>query len=247
MKKLINIILFMSLSLVADNEISVTQSGNSATIDLEQQGSSNLIGGTSAETGSMTALDLDGVSMIIDINQIGASNVFRSDAIDGDNFTGFFEFTGDSNVFDILMDSTGLIDSDYINMNINVTGSSNTFDLAVAEDDDASYLDLDWIITGGSNAFDFDIDYANAINYVDVNGSSNTINFSGSGYAGTTSCDSGYFYLDLDGSSNTLDITQSSPLARDYIKLITNTSNSNICITQNDQGTSTSCLYSRHI
>ena len=241
MKKLINIVLFMSLSLVADNEISVTQSGNSATIDLEQQGGSNLIGGTSAETGSMTALDLDGVSMILDINQIGASNVFRSDAIDGDNFTGFFEFTGDSNVFDILMDSTGLIDSDYVNMNINVTGSSNTFDLAVAEDDGASYLDLDWIITGGSNAFDFDIDYANAINYVDVNGSSNTINFSGSGYAGTTSADSGYFYLDLDGSSNTLDITQSSTLARDYIKLITNTSNSNICITQNDQGTSTSC------
>ena len=241
MKKLINIVLFMSLSLVADNEISVTQSGNSAAIDLEQQGGSNLIGGTSAETGSMTALDLDGVSMILDINQIGASNVFRSDAIDGDNFIGFFEFSGDSNVFDILMDSTGLIDSDYVNMNINVTGSSNTFDLAVAEDDDASYLDLDWIITGGSNAFDFDIDYANAINYVDVNGSSNTINFSGSGYAGTTSSDSGYFYLDLDGSSNTLDITQSSTLARDYIKLITNTSNSNICITQNDQGTSTGC------
>ena len=241
MKKLINIVLFMSLSIVADNEIYVDQTGNSAAIDLEQQGGSNLIGGSQAETGSMTALDLDGVSMIPDINQIGASNVFRSDAIDGDNFTGFFEFSGDSNVFDILMDSTGLIDSDYINMNINVTGSSNTFDLAVAEDDDASYLDLDWIITGGSNEFDFDIDYANAINYVDVNGSSNTINFSGSGYGGTTSADSGYFYLDLDGSSNTLDITQSSTLARDYIKLITNTSNSNICITQNDQGTSTSC------
>jgi|TARA_R100000030_G_scaffold100285_1_gene92981 hypothetical protein len=241
MKKLINIFLFMSLSVVADNEIYVNQTGNSATIDLEQQGGSNLIGGTSAVSGTMTALDLDGVSMILDINQIGASNKFRSDAIDGDNFTGFFEFTGDSNVFDILVDSTGLIDSDYINMNINVTGSSNTFDLAVAEDDDASYLDLDWIVTGGSNEFDFDIDYANAINYVDVNGSSNTLNFSGSGYGGTTSADSGYFYLDLDGSSNTIDVTQSSTLARDYLKIISNTSNSNICVIQNDQGTSTSC------
>jgi|TARA_R100000700_G_scaffold40684_1_gene57197 hypothetical protein len=241
MKKLINIFLFMSLSVVADNEIYVNQTGNSATIDLEQQGGSNLIGGTSATSGTMTALDLDGVSMILDINQIGASNKFRSDAIDGDNFTGFFEFTGDSNVFDILVDSTGLIDSDYINMNINVTGSSNTFDLAVAEDDDASYLDLDWIVTGGSNEFDFDIDYANAINYVDVNGSSNTLNFSGSGYGGTTSADSGYFYLDLDGSSNTIDVTQSSTLARDYLKIISNTSNSNICVIQNDQGTSTSC------
>ena len=241
MKKLINIFLFMSLSMVADNEIYVDQTGNSATIDLEQLGSTNLIGGTSAETGSMTALDLDGVSMTLDINQIGASNIFRSDAIDGDNFTGFFEFTGDSNVFDILMDSTGLINSDYVNMNINVTGSSNTFDLAVAENSDASYLDLDWIITGGTNAFDFDIDYANAINYVDVNGDSNTINFSGSGYGGTTSADSGYFYLDLDGSSNTLDITQSSTLARDYLKINSNTSNSNICVVQNDSGTSTSC------
>jgi len=241
MKKLINIFLFMSLSVVADNEIYVNQTGNSATIDLEQQGGSNLIGGTSATSGTMTALDLDGVSMILDINQIGASNKFRSDAIDGDNFTGFFEFTGDSNVFDILVDSTGLIDSDYINMNINVTGSSNTFDLAVAEDNDASYLDLDWIVTGGSNEFDFDIDYANAINYVDVNGSSNTLNFSGSGYGGTTSADSGYFYLDLDGSSNTIDVTQSSTLARDYLKIISNTSNSNICVIQNDQGTSTSC------
>ena len=102
MKKLINIFLFMSLSMVADNEIYVDQTGNSATIDLEQLGSSNLIGGTSAETGSMTALDLDGVSMTLDINQIGASNIFRSDAIDGDNFTGFFEFTGDSNIFNII-------------------------------------------------------------------------------------------------------------------------------------------------
>ena len=241
MNKLLNILLFLSLSVAADNEIYVDQSGNSANIDLEQLGSSNLIGGTSAVSGTMTALDLDGVSMTLDINQIGSSNIFRSDAIDGDNFTGFFEFDGDSNVFDILMDSTGLIDSDYVNLNINVTGSSNTFDLAIAEDDDASYLDLDWIITGGSNEFDFDIDYANAINYVDVNGSSNTLNFSGSGYAGNTSSDSGYFYLDLDGSSNTIDVTQSSTLARDYLKIISNTSNSNICIKQDDSGGSTSC------
>ena len=241
MKKLINFVLFLSLSVFADNEIYVDQSGNSATIDLEQLGSSNLIGGTQATSGTMTALDLDGVSMTLDINQIGGSNVFRSDAIDGDNFTGFFEFDGDSNIMDILMNSTGLISADYVNLNIDVTGSSNEFDLAIAENADSSYLDLDWIITGDSNDLDFDIDYANAINYLDVNGSTNTINFSGSGYGGNTSSDSGYFYLDLDGSTNTIDITQSSTLARDYLKIISNTSNSNICVVQNDQGTSTGC------
>ena len=241
MNKLLNLALFLSLSVFADNEIYVDQSGSSASIDLEQLCSSNLIGGTSAVSGTMTALDLDGVSMTLDINQIGSSNIFRSDAIDGDNFTGYFEWNGDSNVMDILMNSTGLISADYVNLNIDVTGSSNEFDIAIAENADSSYLDLDWVILGDSNILDFDIDYENAINYLDINGSSNAIDFIASGYSGTTSADSGYFYLDLDGSSNDIDITQSSTLARDYLKLITNTSNSSICIVQDDSGTATSC------
>mgnify|MGYP001324688362 CR=1 FL=1 len=240
-KLLFSLLLTVAVSVDADNEISVTQSGNTASIDLEQLGSSNLIGGTSATTGSMTALDLDGVSMILDINQIGSSNQFLSDAIDGDNFTGFFEFDGDSNVWDLLINSTGGEISDYINMNIDVTGSSNEADIKIAENDDASYLNLDWIILGDSNTFDFDIDYANAVNYMDINGSTNTINFTASGYAGNTSSDSGYFYLELDGSTNTFNINQSSTLARDYLKIIANTSNSNICVTQNDGGSSTGC------
>ncbi len=236
------LVIGISSSLVyGDNEVYVDQSGNNASIDLEQLGSNNLIGGTQAVSGTMTFLDLDGVTMALDINQIGSSNIFRSDAIDGDNFTGFFEYDGDSNVWDLLVNSSGLIASDYINMNIDVTGSSNTADIKIAENADSSYLDLDWIILGGSNQLDFDIDYANAVNYMDINGSSNTVNFSGSGYGGTTSADSGYFYLDLDGSSNTLNITQSSTLARDWLKIISNTSNSNLCIIQNDSGTSTSC------
>ena len=224
-----------------DNEISVDQSGNNASIDLEQLGSTNLIGGTQASTGSMTFLDLDGVSMVLDINQIGSSNLFKSDAIDGDNFTGFFEFDGDSNVWDLLINSGGNIASDYINMNIDITGSSNEADIKIAENADASYLDLDWIILGSSNEFDFDIDYSNAVNYMDINGSSNDITFSGSGFGGTSSSNSGYFYLELDGSTNTVNVTQSSTLARDYLKIISNTSNSNICVIQNDQGSSTSC------
>jgi hypothetical protein len=244
MKKIKLMSLFVMMSALityADNEIYVNQSGNTASIDLEQLGSSNLIGGTLAVSGTMTALDLDGLTMTLDINQIGSSNIFRSDGIDGDNFTGFFEFDGDSNVMDILMNSTGLISADYVNLNIDVTGGSNEFDLAIAENADSSYLDLDWIILGDSNELNFDIDYANAINFVDVNGSSNTINFTGSGYSGNTSSDAGYFYMDLNGNSNTFNVIQSSTLARDWLKIETTTSNSNICITQNDGGTSTGC------
>tara|TARA_A100001011_G_C14182311_1_gene787425 strand:- start:297 stop:1028 length:732 start_codon:yes stop_codon:yes gene_type:complete len=234
-------IVFSFVHVAADNEIYIDQSGNTASIDLEQLGSSNLIGGTEAVSGTMTALDLDGVSMTLDINQIGSSNLFRSDAIDGDNFTGFFEFDGDSNVMDILLNSTGLISADYVNLMIDVTGSTNEFDIKIAENADSSYLDLDYTILGSSNQFDIDIDYANAINFVDINGSSNVFNFTGSGYSGNTSSDSAYFYMDLDGSSNTFNIIQSSTLARDWLKIEGTTSNSNICITQNDGGTSTSC------
>jgi hypothetical protein len=234
-------VMMTALQTYADNEIYVDQSGNTASIDLEQLGSSNLIGGSSAVSGTMTALDLDGISMTLDINQIGSSNIFRSDAIDGDNFTGFFEFDGDSNVMDILLNSTGLISADYINLYLDVTGSSNEFDLEIAENADSSYLDLDWTILGDSNELNFDIDYANAINFVDINGGSNTINFTASGYSGNTSSDSGYFYMDLDGSSNTFNIIQSSTLAKDWLKIETTTSNSNICITQNDGGTATGC------
>ncbi len=241
MKKIINLVALISVFTFADNEIYVDQSGNTASIDLEQLGSSNLIGGSSAVSGTMTALDLDGISMTLDINQIGSSNIFRSDAIDGDNFTGFFEFDGDSNVMDILLNSTGLISADYINLYLDVTGSSNEFDLEIAENADSSYLDLDWTILGDSNELNFDIDYANAINFVDINGGSNTINFTASGYSGNTSSDSGYFYMDLDGSSNTFNIIQSSTLAKDWLKIETTTSNSNICITQNDGGTATGC------
>jgi len=235
------ILLIFSLGLAADNEIFVDQSGSNATIKLEQLGSGNLIGGTSAVSGTMTALDLDGTSMTLTINQIGDSNIFRSDAFESDSVTGYFDFQGDSNQMDILMNSGGLYSSDYADIDVQVSGGSNQFDIKLAENADTSYLDLDYIIDGDSNVFDIDIDYENAVNYMDIFGDSNDITFSGSGYSGVSASDSGYFYLDLTGSSNTYDITQSSTLARDWLKITSNASNSTVCIVQSDGGTSTSC------
>ncbi len=233
--------LLLSLGLAADDEIFVEQTGSNATIKLEQLGSSNLIGGTSAVSGTMTALDLDGTAMTLTINQIGSSNIFRSDGINSDNVTGYFDFQGDSNVLDILLNSNGAYTADYANLNLQVTGGSNIFDIEIAESSNADYLDLDWIIDGDNNEFEFDIDYENAVSNIDVFGDSNELTFTGSGYAGTTSSDSAYFYLDLDGSSNTFSIIQSSTLARDYLKITTNGSNSTFCIVQSDGSSQTTC------
>ena len=56
-------VLLFAMTTLADNEIYIDQSGATANLDIEQQGSSNLIGGSNAVAGTMTALDLDGSTM----------------------------------------------------------------------------------------------------------------------------------------------------------------------------------------
>ena len=234
MNRLISFILVLPFLITADNEIYVDQSGATANIDLEQLGSSNIIGGLNSVAGTLTALDLDGDSLTLDINQIGDSNKFLGDIL-ADSLTGFFEFDGDSNTFTIQVDPTNTYGADNSDLNVDVTGSSNTFTLDLATTALASTTDLDWIIQGDSNVFDFDINYDIGTSYVDVDGDSNTVNFEGSGYAG------GYFYLDQTGNSRTFDITQSSTLALDWLKITSTGSNGTVCVVQDDGGTSTSC------
>mgnify|MGYP001200422697 FL=1 len=232
MRKLLPLLLVGFL--YADNEIYIDQSGNNANIDLEQLGSSNIIGGTDAVAGTMTPLDLDGLNLTLDINQIGSSNQFLGDIL-GDNITGFFEFDGDSNIFDIQVDPTDTYGADSGDYNVDVTGSSNEFTLDVATNALASTLDLDWIINGDSNTLDFGIDYDLGTSYVDIDGDSNSVTFDGSGYQ------SGYFYLDQTGNGRTYNITQSSTLASDWLKIISTGDNGTVCVVQNDGGTSTGC------
>jgi len=234
MKILISLLLISTLVFAADNEIYVDQSGATANIDLEQLGSGNIIGGLNSSAGSLTALDLDGISLTLDINQLGDTNKFLGDIL-GDSITGFFEFDGDSNTFTIQGDPTNTYGIDNSNYNVNVTGSTNTFTLDHGTTALAATLDLDWIIQGDGNTFDFDINYDGGTSYVDVDGDSNTVNFTGSGYAG------GYFYLDQTGNSRTFNITQSSTLDNDWLKILSSGNSGTVCVIQNDQGTSTSC------
>ncbi len=234
-KQLLSLLIVASaLTFGADNEIFVEQSGATANIDLEQLGSGNIIGGVDASAGSMTALDLDGTSMTLDINQIGDSNKFLGDML-ADSLVGFFEFDGDSNTFNIQVDPTNTHGADSSNLNVDVTGTSNTFTLDLATADMASSTDLDWIIQGDSNTLNFDIDYDSGTSYVDIDGDSNNVTFDGDGYAG------GYFYLDQTGSSRTFNIEQQSTLDNDWLKILSTGSSGTVCVVQSDGGTSTSC------
>ena len=237
MKILISLLLTSTFIFAADNEIYVDQSGATANIDLEQLGSGNIIGGLNSSAGSLTALDLDGLTMTLDINQIGDTNKFLGD-IYGDTITGFFEFDGDSNTFTIQGDPTNTYGIDNSNYNVDVTGSSNTFTLNQATTALADSLNLDWIIQGSNNTITSTINIDNATNYMDIDGSDNTLTYVGTG---VTASAGGYFYLDHTGGSRTFNITQSSTLDNDWLKIISIGNSGTVCVIQNDQGTSTSC------
>ena len=221
----------------ADNEIYVEQSGTGANIDLEQLGISNIIGGLNSTPGSINAFDLDGNSMTLDINMIGATNKFLGD-IFADNFTGFYEFDGGTNSFTIQVDPTDTYSSDGSNQNVDVTGSGNTFTLNQGTSALASQLDLDWIIQGSNNTITSNINIDGATNFMDIDGSDNTVTYTGTG---VTASAGGYFYLDHTGGSRTFNIQQLSTLDNDWLKIISIGNSGTVCVIQNDQGTSTSC------
>ena len=228
--------LFVGLINAADNEVYIDQSGATALIDVEQLGSGNIIGGSDATAGAsnMTPLDLDGGTMTLDINMIGSTNKFLGD-IFADTYTGFFEFDGDSNTFNMQTDPTDTYGADNSNVNVDVTGNTNTFTLNHAIAALASNLDLDWIIDGSGNSITSAIDADGATNYMSIDGNDNTVTFDGDGYAGQ------YFKLEHTGGSRTFNVTQQSTLDNDWLRIISNGSSGTVCINQNDQGTSTSC------
>ena len=235
MKRYTAIFLCVTLSAwAADNEVYVDQSGATANIDLEQLGGSNISGGLNSVAGTLTAFDLDGTGLTLDINQIGNTNKFLGD-ITGDSITGFFEFDGDTNSFTIQGDPTNTFGIDSSNYNVDVTGSTNTFTLNHGTAGLASQLDLDWIINGDGNTINYALDIDGATSYLDIDGDSNNLTYDGDGAAG------GYFYLDQTGNSRTFNIQQQSTLNNDWLKIITNSTGGTLCIIQDDQGTSTSC------
>lgn len=236
MNRIVILLLLLATSLnAADNEIYIDQSGATANLDIEQiNGSGNIIGGADAVAGTMTALDLDGSSMTLDVLQKGSTNKFLGD-IWADNYTGYFSFIGDSNTFNMSTDETNTYGADGSNVDVQVTGSSNTFTLNHAMTALADTLNLDWIVQGSSNTITASIDIDGATNYMDIDGSDNTVTYDGDGYAG------GYFYLDHTGGSRTFDIEQQSTLDNDWLKITSDGSNGTVCVTQSDSGTSFVC------
>ena len=216
----------MMFSPVLANDIYVTQSGNTLTFDVLQDGQNNTIGN------STTASTVTGTTSNFNIDQIGDSNVLTFD-INGNSYTGTFSTTGNSNNIDFNCDSGGSNSScATVTASIIWVGSSNDLDIDVGETADATGANITISGASGSdsNVVAATIDGTSVIFTLNVNGDTNNflVDIDGDGDS------AGHTYIhNHTGSIADVDITQSG-IYDNMITLTTSGDNHNIDIIQRD-------------
>ena len=170
MKTIIGVIMFLMMTgLSYANDIYVTQSGNALDLDITQDGENNTVGN------STTASASAGVTTILNIDQIGDSNVITYQ-IAGATYTGVINLVGNSNNVDLNCDSGGSNSScGTANAVINFTGSSNDIDLDIGQTSSANTADVDIVGQSGSdsNVIAATVDGNSAVLTITVNGDTN--------------------------------------------------------------------------
>ena len=203
MNKLLSIALLLSTSFIFaqatdDNEINITQTGDTLSLYIDQIGFGNKIGGDNGSSGSLSAMSITGTSLSFDLDFTGDQNLLFGPVV-ADSSTYLLNFTGDSNSIDWNIGYIGSADSS--NINFDITGDSNTFDLDQGYIYSAERLDADLILIGSSNIFDIDWESDDIIWNFDITGGSNNINTLQSDGANEIT-------FELTGDSADIDITQ---------------------------------------
>ena len=178
MNKLLSIALLLSTSFVFaqatdDNEIKITQTGDTLKLYIDQIGFGNKIGGDNFSSGSGSVMTITGSSLEFDLDFTGNQNILFG-PVEADSSYYKLDFTGDSNVIDWDIGYNG--SSDDSNINFDVTGDSNTFDIDQGYAFSAERLNADLILIGDSNVFDIDWESDDNVWDFEITGSSNNIN-----------------------------------------------------------------------
>lgn len=215
MNKFLYIIPFLFVTSTAlANDIYITQVGDNLDLDLVQDGTDNEIGD------STTDFTIKGDDMTFSITQTGNTNTIDA-VINGADYTGTWDFFGDSNAVTLNCDSLGTAGSgncENVKLDIDGDGDDNTYTFNIGETADA-----------GGSIIIFDMDGDNNITNVTVDGvdSRITVNSDNSASLATTSANSdegnaitinssggasldGHtITLSITGGGSTYDITQS--------------------------------------
>ena len=196
------------------NEIYITQVGDGLDIDITQDGTGNEFGD------STTDVILTGADMTFSITQTGNTNTIDA-KINGADYSGTWDFFGDSNAVTLNCDSLGTAGAgncEDVQLDIDGDGDDNTYTFNIGKNADA-----------GGSVITFDIDGDNNINNVTVDGVDSTISVVSDNSAslattsaagnegnaitinssGGASLDGHTIMLTITGGGSTYDITQS--------------------------------------
>ena len=192
----------IAASSVSANEVRFTQSSQGAAgtasiaiFDINQStGKVNFIGRNSLDKSNVTG----GLATLV-INQTGDANKADIDVFTADDGVGTINlaFTGDSNDFDLTYGAAADATWSTLDVDVVVTGNTNTFVEAIAQT--TTSLVYDAVVTGDSNDIDttsgsgvttMDIDY-------DIVGNSNNLTVNTGTLVGARDLD-----VDIRGSSN---------------------------------------------
>jgi len=192
----------IAASSVSANEVRFTQSSQGAAgtasiaiFDINQStGQANFIGRNSLDKSNVTG----GLATLV-INQTGDANKADIDVFTADDGAGTINlaFTGDSNDFDLTYGAAADATWSTLDVDVVVTGNSNTFVEAIAQT--TTSLVYDAVVTGDTNAIDttsgsgvttMDIDY-------DIYGGNNYLTVDTGTLGGARDLD-----VDITGSSN---------------------------------------------
>ena len=189
---------YMVSAYSANNNIYITQSGGSSalTMNIDQIGSSNIVGTTS------TRASLTGTTMTVDIDQIGDSNVIAATVAQGNTTSFTLSSTGDSNTQTLAVGATG--DTAGSDFDFAATGDSNVLVFTQGAASTATSGNTDIVITGTSNALNITSEVVGATNNWDIDGDSNDIDTTQTGNANSS------ITADITGNTNNIDIDQTS-------------------------------------
>lgn len=197
------LLLFGSMSFA--NEIYIDQVGDNLDLDITQDGSSNQFGD------STTAVDLDGDDMTFSITQTGNNNDIAA-VINGNSYTGTWQFTGDYNTVDLTCDAGGT-NCENITLNITTTGDTNDFTFAIGGTADADGSTINFTVTGDNNITNTTVDGESAAITVVIDNSATLSTDTPTAGSSTAGIGGNAIDIDISGDGSTnghtvdLDIT----------------------------------------
>ena len=205
---LLVLILVLSFSVsVNANEIYITQIGDTLDLDITQDGQDNEVGD------SVTDASFTGDDMTFDITQTGNNNIIDA-VINGNTYTGTWDFTGNNNTVDLLCSSVAGVNCENVTLNITTTGDNNEYVMRIGETADADSAQIDFTVTGDGNVLITSVDGTKATVNVTVDNSATASSATTSDSTTTYTTSGGGVLVEIDqdgngttGHSVTLDIT----------------------------------------